>query len=145
MARRSGLGRGLSSLIPPAETTTTGGDEQALKLVGVDEIVPNPNQPRLHFDEESLGELAESIEQIGVLQPVLVRRVGDGYQLIAGERRWRAARRAGLDVIPALVRDSDDIAAIEEALVENLHREDLTAARRGRSVPPADRRLRAHP
>ncbi len=81
----------------------------------------------MHFDEESLGELADSIGQLGLLQPILVRRVADGYQLIAGERRWRAARRAGLTTVPAVVRVSDDIAAVEEALVENLHREDLTA------------------
>ena len=91
------------------------------------EITPNPNQPRVHFDEESLAELADSIAQLGLLQPILVRRVDDGYQLIAGERRWRAARRAGLTTVPAVVRVSDDISAVEEALVENLHREDLTA------------------
>ena len=89
--------------------------------------MPNPNQPRVHFDEESLGELADSIAQLGLLQPILVRRVAEGYQLIAGERRWRAARRAGLTTVPAVVRVSDDVNAVEEALVENLHREDLTA------------------
>ena len=89
--------------------------------------MPNPNQPRVHFDEESLGELADSIAQLGLLQPILVRRDAEGYQLIAGERRWRAARRAGLTTVPAVVRVSDDVNAVEEALVENLHREDLTA------------------
>jgi ParB family chromosome partitioning protein len=89
--------------------------------------VPNPNQPRVHFDEESLAELAASIREIGVLQPVLVRSTGDNsYELIAGERRWRAARRAGLAVIPAVVRPTDDIGSVEQALVENLHRQDLT-------------------
>jgi ParB family chromosome partitioning protein len=81
----------------------------------------------VHFDEESLGELADSIAQVGLLQPILVRRVDDGYQLIAGERRWRAARRAGLTTVPAIVRLTDDTSAVEEALIENLHREDLTA------------------
>jgi ParB family transcriptional regulator, chromosome partitioning protein len=128
MNRRSGLGRGLGSLIPHAGTepdTTTG--SPTLAEIAVADITPNPNQPRVHFDEESLGELAESIAQVGLLQPILVRRVADEYQLIAGERRWRAARRAGLTTVPAVVRVADDIGAVEEALVENLHRENLTA------------------
>src|SRR4051812_31367768 len=91
-------------------------------------IEPNPNQPRVHFDEESLADLAASIRELGVLQPVLVRAAESGrYRLIAGERRWRAARRAGLDTIPAIVRDTDELGSIEQALVENLHRQDLTA------------------
>jgi ParB family chromosome partitioning protein len=98
-----------------------------LTEIPVADITPNPNQPRVHFDEEALGELAESIAQVGLLQPILVRRVDDGFQLIAGERRWRAARRAGLATVPAVVRLSDDTSAVEEALIENLHREDLTA------------------
>src|SRR4051812_43048701 len=90
-------------------------------------IEPNPNQPRVHFDEESLADLAASIRELGVLQPVLVRAAESGrYRLIAGERRWRAARRAGLDTIPAIVRDTDELGSIEQALVENLHRQDLT-------------------
>jgi ParB family chromosome partitioning protein len=94
----------------------------------VGDITPNPNQPRVHFDEESLSELTASIQQIGVLQPILVRPAdsGTGYELIAGERRWRAAGRAGLATIPALVRRTDDLAVVEQALVENLHRQDLT-------------------
>ena len=127
MARRSGLGRGLSSLIPDADGTAEDAGVGGLTMIPVDDVVPNPNQPRLHFDEAALADLADSIAQIGVLQPVLVRRVDDVFQLIAGERRWRAARRAGLTEIPAIVRDSDDVTAVEEALVENLHRADLTA------------------
>ncbi len=129
MSRRSGLGRGLSSLIPQAEQrglVDTHGRPTLIEIA-VDDIAPNPNQPRVHFEEESLTELAESIAQIGVLQPVLVRATEGGYQLIAGERRWRAAKRAGLTAVPAVVRVSDDISAVEEALVENLHRQDLTA------------------
>jgi ParB family chromosome partitioning protein len=128
MTRRSGLGRGLSSLIPLSERDPDRHDGiGALADVPVADIVPNPHQPRVHFDEESLAELAASVAQIGVLQPVLVRRIEDGFQLIAGERRWRAAKRAGLDSIPAIVRaTSDDLQAVEEALVENLHRQDLT-------------------
>jgi ParB family chromosome partitioning protein len=127
MNRRSGLGRGLDSLIPHVGTGSGTSDTPTLTEIAVAEISPNPNQPRVHFDEESLGELADSIAQLGLLQPILVRRVPDGYQLIAGERRWRAARRAGLTTVPAVVRVSDDVNAVEEALVENLHREDLTA------------------
>lgn len=128
MARRSGLGKGLSSLIPPGEAQPGGDDEgPILREIPVADITPNPHQPRVHFDEESLGELTASIQQIGVLQPVLVRPVGSGFELIAGERRWRAAGRAGLATIPAVVRTSDDLASVEQALVENLHRQDLTA------------------
>lgn len=128
MARRSGLGKGLSSLIPPGETEPgDSGDAAFLRDLPISDITPNPHQPRLHFDEESLAELTASIQQIGVLQPVLVRPVGDGFQLIAGERRWRAAGRAGLAMIPAVVRTTDDLASVEQALVENLHRQDLTA------------------
>jgi len=127
MARRSGLGKGLGSLIP-AGTDDTGGDGSTTRLadMSVDDISPNPYQPRVHFDEDSLGDLTESIRQIGVLQPILVRQTDDGYELIAGERRWRAAQRAGLASVPAIVRAADDLGSMEQALVENLHRQDLT-------------------
>jgi ParB family transcriptional regulator, chromosome partitioning protein len=135
MARLGGLGKGLGALIPSESDTrsTDGhdpvGDEERTFLVEVDidSLTPNPNQPRLHFDEASLADLAASIREIGVLQPVLARDLGDGsYQLVAGERRWRAARRAGLTTIPVIVRRTDDLSSIEQALVENLHRQDLT-------------------
>jgi len=123
MTRRSGLGKGLSSLIPPSQERPA---SATLAEVSIDEIIPNPLQPRIHFDEESMAELATSISHVGVLQPILVRPVDGGYQLIAGERRWRAARRAGLTTVPAVVRSSDDVSSVEEALVENLQRDDLT-------------------
>lgn len=130
MSRRSGLGRGLSSLIPqvPAADVAGGVDGTVLAELDVTAISPNPNQPRVHFDEDSLAELSASIGHIGVLQPVLVYRLDDGgYRLIAGERRWRAAQRAGLTSIPAVIRAApEDIALVEQALVENLHRQDLT-------------------
>ena len=94
--------------------------------IPVGDLSPNPHQPRVHFDEESLSDLAASIRQIGVLQPLLVRQLPDGsYQLIAGERRWRAAQQAGLATVPAVVKTTDDMASVEQALVENLHRQDL--------------------
>jgi ParB family chromosome partitioning protein len=127
VARLSGLGKGLGALIPADAGAIVAGEEPRLESLPVGSIVPNPNQPRVHFDEESMAELAASITEVGVLQPILVRAVGDGsYELIAGERRWRAARRAGLAVVPAIVRTSDDLGSVEKALVENLHREDLT-------------------
>lgn len=125
MTRRSGLGKGLSSLIPAAGTE--GDVEASLAELEVTAVSPNPNQPRVHFDEESLVELSASIAEMGVLQPILVRPAGEGaYELIAGERRWRAAQRAGLATIPAIVRPTDDVTSVEQALVENLHRSDLT-------------------
>ena len=128
MARASGLGKGLGALIPvgaPESAAPTGaGGVHELPIAS---IRPNPYQPRAHFDEEALGELSDSIREVGLLQPVLVRPAGDGYELIAGERRWRAAGRAGLEHIPALVRESDDSRTLVQALVENLQREDLTA------------------
>ncbi|HLH99328.1 MAG TPA: ParB/RepB/Spo0J family partition protein, partial [Acidimicrobiales bacterium] len=123
MARRSGLGKGLGSLIP---TEVTGDRSSALLEIPVGAIEPNPHQPRRNFDEEALASLTSSIRELGVLQPILVRRIGDDrFELIAGERRWRSARRAGLATIPAVVRDSSELASLEAALVENLHREDL--------------------
>ena len=132
MPRSSGLGKGLSSIIPTADLTresTAAGDIASpfLAEVEVASIRPNPNQPRVHFDEQSLLELSSSIAEMGVLQPVLVRRLDSGaYELIAGERRWRAAQRAGLATVPAIVRTADNLNSIEQALVENLHRQDLT-------------------
>jgi ParB family transcriptional regulator, chromosome partitioning protein len=131
VARPSGLGKGLGALIPTdlsAQAEVAGDPAPSLRDIRVDEIEPNPHQPRVHFDEESLADLASSIREIGVLQPILVRPLEAGrYQLIAGERRWRAARRAGLAIIPAVIRTTDDMASVEQALVENLHRQDLTA------------------
>lgn len=117
--------RGLSALIPTGGGTPPPG--QGFAQVPVDSIDPNPHQPRTHFDSDSLDELAASIGALGVLQPVLLRKGGDGrYELIAGERRLRAAKQAGLAAIPAIIRDADDINSAEQALVENLHRADLS-------------------
>ena len=126
---KKGLGRGLSALLGEAVRPDSGGEDRrdSVRDVEIARIRPNPAQPRQHFDEESLAELAESIRRHGVLQPILLRPSGDGYELIAGERRWRAAQSAGLHIIPALVRDDDDISSAELALIENVQREDLNA------------------
>jgi ParB family chromosome partitioning protein len=125
VARRSGgLGKGLGALIPTESTETSGGGP-GLREVPISQVTANRFQPRDHFDEESLASLAESVRTLGVLQPILVREVDSGYELIAGERRWRAAKRAGLQTIPALVRQTEDLGSLEQALVENLHRQDL--------------------
>jgi len=132
VARKSGLGRGLDALIPTGSTVMPprdgGGSGTGLQEISVSSIDPNPNQPRNHFDEDSLAELSASIKAIGLLQPVLVRpsSTPDRFELIAGERRWRASKRAGLSTIPAIVRVTDDVSSVEQALVENLHRQDLT-------------------
>jgi len=123
VVRRSGLGKGLGALIPPTPSTPA---SSFFREVPLARIRPNPFQPRSQFGEQGLSALVDSIKAVGILQPVLVREVGpDEYELIAGERRFRAARRAGLQSIPALVHQADDAMSLEEALVENLHREDL--------------------
>ena len=128
-AKKHGLGRGLSALMGdvqrPAQEAEAKGD--GVRDIEVGRIRPNPNQPRRHFDEDSLGELAESIAQHGLLQPILVRPAGDGFEIIAGERRWRAAQKARLHKIPALVRDLTDSTTAEAALIENVQRADLNA------------------
>lgn len=130
MARHSGLGKGLGALIPSDISPQTGAAIVAtsgLRDIEISAIDPNPHQPRVHFDEDTLSELSASIRAIGLLQPILVRPASNGrYELIAGERRWRAATRAGLTVIPAIIRITDDVSSVEQALVENLHRQDLT-------------------
>lgn len=125
MTRRSGLGRGLDAILP-----TRGSDDletrEGMRLVAVEDIVPNPRQPRSEFETEALDELTESIKELGVLQPLLVRASDDGgYELIAGERRLRAAKAAGLGSVPVMVVETDDRGSLERALVENIHRSDL--------------------
>ncbi|MGH8012874.1 MAG: ParB/RepB/Spo0J family partition protein [Candidatus Binataceae bacterium] len=141
---RKPLGRGLDALIEstvgeaaaPASTDQTGGP--ALSMVAPERIAPSPFQPRRHFDPDALSELTEAIKSQGVIEPLIVRRVGNGdtdagYELIAGERRLRAARAAGLSEVPVIVRQLDDRAALEMSLVENLSREDLNAVEEGRA------------
>jgi ParB family chromosome partitioning protein len=131
--RTRGMGRGLAALLAPAELG--GGEpESELRQIPLELIKPNPNQPRQEFDEGALLALAESIRERGVLQPVLVRPIHGGtYELVAGERRWRAARLADLDSVPALVRPQDDAESLELALIENMAREDLNPIEEARA------------
>jgi ParB family transcriptional regulator, chromosome partitioning protein len=123
MTKRGGLGRGLSALIPGApEAGETG---TGLLEVPANAIAPNPKQPRSRFDDEALNELAASIREVGILQPIVVRRAGQGYEVVTGERRLRAAKLAGLATVPVVLRDSEDADLLREALIENIHREDL--------------------
>lgn len=123
--KRKALGRGLEALIPGASAVSPGFSPSSIVQIALDRVRPNRFQPRQHFAEAELEELAQSIRQQGLLQPVVVRPVDGGYELVAGERRFRAAQRAGLAEIPAVVREVDDRAALELALVENLQRTDL--------------------
>ncbi len=133
-APRRGLGRGLGALIPTApEDASAAEGTPAGRVEGsyfaelpIDHIVANHRQPREQFDEEALAELVDSIKEVGLLQPVVVRRVGDdSYELIMGERRWRASQRAGRETVPAIVRETGDEAMLRDALLENLHRAQL--------------------
>ncbi|MBJ32145.1 MAG: chromosome partitioning protein ParB [Acidimicrobiaceae bacterium] len=140
--KKGGLGKGLSALIPESGATAApevavpneGGDPSSglsmaadarLATIAVADVLPNQYQPRRFFDDEKMAELTLSIQEVGVLQPILVRQTDGGYELVAGERRWRAAKRAGLTTIPALVREGEDRDSLEQAIVENLHRDDL--------------------
>jgi ParB family transcriptional regulator, chromosome partitioning protein len=130
--RPSGLGRGLSSLLGEVaqEAPVAGGVAPArggIQMMPVSSIEPHLDQPRRHFDEEALEELAASIRQRGLIQPIVVRPHGHRYQIVAGERRWRAAQRARLHEIPVIVRDFDDAETLEVALLENIQRRDLNA------------------
>jgi ParB family chromosome partitioning protein len=121
--KRRALGRGLGALIreaPPAAAPP------AERRVPITDIRPNPRQPRRYFDEERIAELADSIHHQGILQPLIVRKLDAGYELIIGERRFRAAQRAGLDRVPVIVKDVSDAESLEMALVENIQREELT-------------------
>lgn len=128
--KRGGLGRGLNALVSEAEYETGGSAASASKAASetklpIEDIVPNPNQPRIHFNETELRELSESIQEHGVLQPLLVRKHGNGYEIIAGERRYQASKLAGLDELPVIIKDVNDEEMLALALIENLQRSDL--------------------
>jgi ParB family transcriptional regulator, chromosome partitioning protein len=124
-----GIGRGLAAILPSSRV-----EEESLERIPLDLIQPNPRQPRNSFDDQSLTELAESVKANGLLQPVLVRPLaGNGYELVAGERRWRAARLAGLERVPAIVRSTEESQRLELALIENMAREDLNPVEAARA------------
>jgi ParB family chromosome partitioning protein len=132
VAERRGMGRGLAAILSVSEGAHEGAE---LRELHVDLVAPNPGQPRKRFDDEALQALADSVKERGVLQPVLVRpRPGGTYELVAGERRWRAARLAGLETLPALVQERDDARSLEDALIENMAREDLNPIEAARAV-----------
>ncbi len=132
-ATKRGLGSGLAAILPEA----VGEDAGELRELPIELIKPNPNQPRTKIDPEALAGLASSIETNGVVQPLLVRPLPDGsYELIAGERRWRAAQTAGLEKVPAVVRDQELAERLQVALIENMVREDLNPSTRRAPAPP---------
>jgi ParB family chromosome partitioning protein len=130
VAKAAGIGRGLAAILPEASVADAG----ELRELPVSLVKPNPSQPRTHFDPEALAALASSIETSGVVQPLLVRPLHDGsYELVAGERRWRAAQQAGLEKVPAIVRDSEQAERLQVALIENMVREDLNPVEEARA------------
>jgi ParB family chromosome partitioning protein len=119
--KRMALGKGLGALIPQFKQE----ESKTILFCGIEEVIPNRSQPRKHFDESKLQELAESIKEKGILEPLIVRRIDQGYELIIGERRWRAAQKAGLKEVPVLVKEIEGREVLELSLIENLQREDL--------------------
>ncbi|HPK27071.1 MAG TPA: ParB/RepB/Spo0J family partition protein, partial [Anaerolineaceae bacterium] len=135
MARKSGLGKGLDALIPEWKQETLSSNANQVVQISIDKIKPNPMQPRKVFDDESLQDLANSIKEHGILQPLILVQTEDAdtYNLIAGERRWRAARLAGLSEVPAIVRTATHQEQLEYSIIENIQREDLNALERARA------------
>lgn len=123
MATNKGLGKGLNALLS-TESLVENKRDSVIELK-INDVAPNTDQPRKKFNEDSLQELADSIKEHGVIQPLIVQKKGNGYKIVAGERRWRASRLAGLEVVPAIVRELTDEQTMEQALIENLQREDL--------------------
>ncbi len=122
---RKALGKGINALIPDFEMGVSEAEPSGASDLLVDEISPNRLQPRSYFDDKKLEELVTSIEEHGVLQPVVVQKSGSGYELIVGERRWRASKKLGLKKIPAVIREVSDAQSLEIAIIENIHRHDL--------------------
>ncbi len=136
MAKKSGLGRGLSNLIPGASgssaSTPTEGHPDYQEL-SIDKVAPNPDQPRKKFREQEIEELAATLLSVGLIEPIVVRRKDDGFEIISGERRWRAAKQAGFRKIPAVVKQVNESQALEMAIIENVQREDLTVIEEARA------------
>lgn len=136
MAKKSGLGKGLDALFsePIIDEKEEIQDGEVVKELKIIEVEPNRNQPRKQFDEEALNELAESIKRYGLIQPIIVTKKDGYYQIIAGERRWRASKKAGLKTIPAIIREDDEKKNQEIALIENIQREDLNAVEKAMGI-----------
>lgn len=135
MAKQTGLGRGFGTLIPQnLDTASLVADGERVQKLAVDKLVANPDQPRQHFDEEAIAELATSIKQYGIIQPLVATPHGDKYRIIAGERRWRAAQKAGLAQVPVLVRTHKEQEQLEMAIIENVQRVDLTPLEQAVSI-----------
>jgi ParB family chromosome partitioning protein len=135
-AKKSGLGRGFDALIPKSvDTTVLFDDQDRIQKLAVGDVVPNPHQPRQHFDEGALAQLAESIRNHGILQPLVVTPMGQGkHAIVAGERRWRAAQLAGMEKVPAIVRTTKELEQLEIAIVENVQRVDLSPLEQALSI-----------
>lgn len=132
MAKR--LGRGLSHLLPTAPSAQSAvRSHPEYQELAISEIVPNPDQPRKHFDEREIEELAATLHSVGLIEPVIVRRVGEQYQLISGERRWRACRKAGFKKVPAIIKKLNDVQALEMGIIENIQRENLSPLEEARA------------
>lgn len=125
MAKKTGLGKGLDALFTSNVSQEEKKENEVIENLKIIEVEPNRNQPRKKFDEEALEELAESIKRYGVIQPIIVTPKGDYYEIVAGERRWRASKKAGLTTIPAIIREGNEQKNKEIALIENVQREDL--------------------
>lgn len=134
MSVKSGLGKGLDALIPKEFDSGILQTSEKVQRLPVGSIAPNPDQPRKTFDEEALGELAQSIKNHGIVQPLVVTKTGDGYRIIAGERRWRAAQKAGLKDVPAIVRSMQELEELEIAIIENVQRVDLSPLEQALSI-----------
>ena len=137
--RQNRLGRGFSALMPGAPSPAAEATRTGVLQAAIEDVLPDRAQPRRHFDESALEELAASIRAKGVIQPILVRRDGGKYRIVAGERRWRAAQRAGLQSLPVLVKDVTEHQAFELALIENIQRQDLSPSRKPRPIAASSR------
>lgn len=134
MPKKTGLGKGLDALFGPVPEEEKQKENDILRNLKITEVEPNRNQPRKQFDEEALNELAESIKRYGLIQPIIVTKKDGYYQIIAGERRWRASKKAGLKTIPAIIREDDEKKNQEIALIENIQREDLNAVEKAMGI-----------
>lgn len=132
-AKKKGLGKGLANLLPDIGTSTNESVNSEFHYIDVDKIEPNPDQPRKRFTEKELQELSETIKNVGIIEPVIVRQEKDKYILISGERRWRATKLAGFKKIPAIIKNVDEVKSIELAIIENIQREDLTPIEEARA------------